>query len=61
MLAVAGIAAVLGLLLTLVLPEPAQRTLEDISGEDDGHVLVLPVETSTGPSEAPAVSDALIA
>ena len=64
MLIVAGVAAVLGLLLTRVLPEPAQRTLEDVSGEDDGHVLVLPIEPSTDPSQAPevpAVSDALTA
>ncbi len=36
MLIVAGGASVLGYLLTLVLPEPAKRTLEDVSGEDDG-------------------------
>ena len=29
----AGASAVLGYLLTLVLPEPARRNLEDISGE----------------------------
>ena len=33
MLVVAGGAAILGLLLTFVLPEPSQRTLEDVSGE----------------------------
>jgi PHS family inorganic phosphate transporter-like MFS transporter len=42
MLLVAGGAAVLGYLLTTVLPEPARRTLEEISGEDDGHVTILP-------------------
>ncbi len=35
MLLVAGGAAVAGYLLTKVLPEPAQRSLEDVSGEDD--------------------------
>ncbi|HET6874154.1 MAG TPA: MFS transporter [Acidimicrobiales bacterium] len=34
MLEVAGGAAALGLLLSLVLPEPARRTLEDVSGHD---------------------------
>lgn len=34
MLLVAGGAAILGLLLTMVLPEPAGRSLEDVSGED---------------------------
>jgi MFS family permease len=33
MLTVAGIAAILGILLTRVLPEPSQRTLEEISGD----------------------------
>jgi MFS family permease len=37
MLIVAGGAAILGYLLTMVLPEPARRTLEDVSGEDRGH------------------------
>lgn len=34
MLVVAGCAAVLGCALTVVLPEPARRSLEDVSGED---------------------------
>jgi MFS family permease len=34
MLLVAGGAAVLGAIMTTVLPEPAQRNLEDVSGED---------------------------
>jgi MFS family permease len=34
LLAVAGVSAILGFLVTTVLPEPAQRTLEDIGGED---------------------------
>jgi MFS family permease len=36
LLAVAGISAILGFLVTTVLPEPAQRTLEDVGGVD-GH------------------------
>ena len=35
MLLVAACASVLGFSLSLVLPEPARRTLEDVSGEDD--------------------------
>jgi MFS transporter, PHS family, inorganic phosphate transporter len=35
MLVVAGTAASLGFLLTMVLPEPARRSLEEVSGEDD--------------------------
>jgi MFS family permease len=35
LLAVAGISAVLGFLVTTVLPEPARRTLEDIGGDSD--------------------------
>jgi PHS family inorganic phosphate transporter-like MFS transporter len=34
LLAVAGVSAILGFLVTTVLPEPAQRTLEDVGGED---------------------------
>jgi hypothetical protein len=41
MLVVAGGAAILGYLLTMVLPEPARRTLEEVSGEDQGHDLLL--------------------
>jgi len=37
MLAVAAGSAAAGYLLTLVLPEPSQRTLEDVSGEDELH------------------------
>jgi hypothetical protein len=33
MLAVAGGSAILGLLLTFVLPEPSQRSLEDLSSD----------------------------
>jgi PHS family inorganic phosphate transporter-like MFS transporter len=35
MLVVAGISAVLGFLLTSVLPEPSRRSLEEVSGEND--------------------------
>ncbi len=35
LLIVAGVAAVLGYLLTAVLPEPAQRTLEEVAGDDE--------------------------
>jgi len=35
MLLVAASASILGFALSLVLPEPARRTLEDVSGEDD--------------------------
>src|SRR5579862_230288 len=42
MLLVAASASVVGLLLTMVLPEPARRSLEEVSGED-ADVIVLPV------------------
>jgi MFS family permease len=42
MLIVAGVAALLGFLLTSVLPEPSGRALEEISGEDHDQVLDLP-------------------
>jgi hypothetical protein len=35
MLLVAGAAAIFGFLLTMLLPEPAQKSLEELSGEDD--------------------------
>ena len=34
LLAVAGVSAILGFLVTTVLPEPARRTLEDVAGQD---------------------------
>jgi MFS family permease len=55
MLVVAGVAAVLGYLLTTVLPEPAGRTLEEVSGEDSGHVLVLPMMDSVPRVGVPTV------
>jgi MFS transporter, PHS family, inorganic phosphate transporter len=42
MLLVAGIAAILGFLLTTVLPEPARKSLEEISGEDGAAIVALP-------------------
>jgi MFS transporter, PHS family, inorganic phosphate transporter len=53
LLVVAGASAVLGYLLTTILPEPARRTLEDISGQDD------PPHTSLPPTLAPATSPAV--
>ena len=41
MLLVAGAAAAVGILLTLLLPEPAGRTLEDVSGQDTGRVILM--------------------
>jgi len=52
LLAVAGVSAVLGFLVTSMLPEPAGRTLEDISA-DEVSVLpgrVTPVEAVTNPA-----------
>ncbi len=40
MLLVAGAAAILGFLLTMVLPEPARRSLEEVSGEDADNMTV---------------------
>ena len=48
MLLVAGAAAVVGLLLTLILPEPARRTLDEVSGDGDGRILVLPGSAGHG-------------
>jgi hypothetical protein len=39
MLLVAGLAAILGFLLTMVLPELARRRLEEVSGKEDALVL----------------------
>ena len=50
MLVVAGIAAVVGFLLTSVLPEPACRTLEAVSGEDE--MVTAPAPARVGPEEA---------
>jgi len=68
MLLVAGGSAVLGYVLTLLLPEPARRNLEDVSGED--HRAALVVELTTAPvgevvqiaeaRTAPAIHDAVL-
>jgi len=55
MLLVAGGAAVVGFLLTRVLPEPARRTLEEISGEDEGHAVTLPTMDSVSSEAMPTV------
>ena len=67
MLLVAGGSAVAGYLITLVLPEPARRNLEEVSGEDQRFALV--VEQTSAPvgevvrvaeaRTAPAVHDAV--
>jgi hypothetical protein len=52
-------------LLTRVLPEPARRTLEEISGEDAPHLLLEAhssavgevVHTAPAPSTEPAVAE----
>ena len=54
MLVVAGIAAIFGFFLTMVLPEPAQKSLEELSGEEDGVVLPLPISE---PPNIPATED----
>jgi MFS transporter, PHS family, inorganic phosphate transporter len=67
MLLVAGGSAGAGYLLTLVLPEPARRNLEEVSGEDQGFVLVLEQTSApvgevvrvAEPRTAPAVRDAV--
>jgi MFS transporter, PHS family, inorganic phosphate transporter len=59
MLLVAGVAAIGGFLLTLLLPEPAQRSLEELSGEDEAAIVELsafePV-SYTSSTNAPGVS-----
>jgi len=53
MLLVAGAAAVAGFLLTFVLPEPARRTLEAVSGENEVGMDSVPVSARVWPAEAP--------
>lgn len=55
MLIVAGVAAVFGFLLTAVLPEPARRTLEEISGEDNEPAAVIPMIDQLSGASMPAV------
>jgi len=47
MLLVAGGSAVLGYLLTMVLPEPARRNLEEVSGEDHPSLPVVELSTAS--------------
>jgi MFS transporter, PHS family, inorganic phosphate transporter len=53
MLLVAGIAAILGFLLTAVLPEPARRNLDEVSG-DDAEIVAFPASTSAEDSRGEA-------
>ncbi len=46
LLAVAGVAAIAGFALTSLLPEPARRSLEDVSGEDAREPVNLQVATA---------------
>lgn len=67
MLLVAGVSAAAGYMLALVLPEPARRTLEEVSGED--HEFPLLIEHTSAPvgevirvaepTGSPVVSDAV--
>jgi MFS transporter, PHS family, inorganic phosphate transporter len=54
MLLVAGAAAILGFLLTSVLPEPARRNLEEVSGEDT-EIVALPTMDSIQSEPIPTV------
>ena len=54
MLLVAAVASILGFSLSLVLPEPARRSLEQVSGEDDQP----PLRVSSSRAVAPALSHA---
>jgi hypothetical protein len=47
MLLVAGAAAILGFLLTKVLPEPARRSLEEVSGEDADNMTIPALDLPT--------------
>jgi hypothetical protein len=47
MLLVAGAAAIFGFFLTMVLPEPARRSLEEVSGEDADTVDIPALDLST--------------
>ncbi len=68
MLMVAGGSALVGCLLTLVLPEPARRNLEEVSGDNQGFSLV--VEQTSSPvgevvrvaetRTSPAIHDAVL-
>lgn len=56
MLLVAGAAAVVGLALTAVLPEPARRSLEEVSGEDGSRIVVLGGSGRSGPGDGDQAS-----
>jgi MFS transporter, PHS family, inorganic phosphate transporter len=47
LLAVAGVSAILGFAVTTVLPEPAQRTLEDVGGGDETSITDATTERKT--------------
>ena len=47
MLLVAGAAAIFGFLLTMVLPEPARRNLEEVSGEDADNMTIPALDLPT--------------
>jgi hypothetical protein len=56
MLAMAAASAVLGILLTRLLPEPARRGLEDLSGDDDTTgCIVIAEEAGDRPGRPPLV------
>jgi MFS family permease len=57
MLVVAGVAAIGGYLLTTVLPEPARRSLEEISGEDEAHTTVPTTTTDASAGTASPTVD----
>jgi PHS family inorganic phosphate transporter-like MFS transporter len=61
MLGVAAAAAALGLLVTLVLPEPARRALQEVSGEDDQDGHVVTIETPAPAVQPPTASEVLSA
>jgi len=55
MLLVAGAAAILGFLLTTLLPEPAQKSLEDVSGEQEATVVALPISRESSGTLVPTL------
>jgi len=57
MLIVAAGASVLGFMLSLVLPEPARRSLEDVSGEDDGARTAVGDDDACDRSRTPALTE----
>jgi MFS transporter, PHS family, inorganic phosphate transporter len=57
MLLVATAAAVLGLLLTTLLPEPARKSLEELSGEEEATIVPLPSNGNTSDAAHPSSDD----